>query len=94
MLTLNNIIIPIISNVNYLGIVFDKRLIWTPHLKYKRNSADFTFNMIPSSTFIQFVNHLKTLNLQGQIGYMKFKHGTWLNLPILHCFMTQSTFNN
>lgn len=47
MFTLNNIIIiPIISKVKYIGIVVDKRPIWTTHLKYKRKPADFTFYLI------------------------------------------------
>lgn len=38
--TIYNIIIPHSNSVKYLGLIFDKRLTWASHFKYKRKKLD------------------------------------------------------
>jgi len=46
LLTFNNKIIPQTNEVKYLGLVFDKRLTWGPHLKNKRKQLNSRLHIL------------------------------------------------
>ena len=60
-LKLDSIEIPIVEEHNFLGIIFDKKLTFKPHLKYLRSKCNKTIQLLREIAHTDWGADIKTL---------------------------------